>query len=283
MSAFRLIASDLDGTLLRDDGSVSHRTRRTLRDAREAGIEVVLVSARHPRFLRPKAEAAGVDGLAVCSNGAILYDPQRDRIVHHESLDPESARRLIRGMRAALPGVYFAFELGAEFGWEPAFAAQRVPVEESIRLCGDALDLCTRPVAKLIARHETLTSDELLHHARVLGGDALTATYSTPHTIEMSRRGVTKAAGLAAYCGERGIGRHEVVAFGDMPNDVAMLRWAGHGVAVSNAHADVLAAADEVTRSNMDDGVAMVIERILRGVSERQRQLPSSVLSPTAE
>src|ERR1051326_5880993 len=97
----RLIATDLDGTLLRDDGSVSRRSRRVLQRAQTEGLLVVLVSARHPSLLRPKAEAAGVPGLAVCSNGAIIYDPVHGTVLITAALEPEVARRLIETLREA--------------------------------------------------------------------------------------------------------------------------------------------------------------------------------------
>jgi Cof subfamily protein (haloacid dehalogenase superfamily) len=265
VSRVRLIASDLDGTLLRPDGTVSERSRLALRRAQDAGIAVVLVSGRHPSFLRTKAQEAGVEGLALCSNGAIVYDPGADAIVRHMALDPEVARRLISGLREAVPDVAFAIELGPRMSWEPPFAARRGATSVEVQVCGDVLELCAEPVTKLIARHPDIESDALMEHARrIAGEDMATITYSTPHLIEISRAGVHKAAGLAALCEERGIFPEHVVAFGDMPNDLPMLRWAGRGVAVANAHPQVLETADEVTRSNVEDGVAVVVERLLR-------------------
>lgn len=266
MSRVRLIASDLDGTLLRPDGMVSERSRLALRRAQDAGIAVVLVSGRHPSFLRAKAREADVEGLALCSNGAIVYDPGSDSIVRHVVLDPDVARRLVSGLRATVPDVAFAIELGPRMSWEPPFAARRgaSAIEVEIQVCEDVLDLCAEPVTKLIARHPDLESDALMEHARrIVGEDVATITYSTPHLIEISRAGVHKAAGLAALCAERDIRPEDVVAFGDMPNDLAMLRWAGRGVAVANAHPQVLETADEITRSNVEDGVALVVERLL--------------------
>ncbi|WP_165618413.1 HAD family hydrolase, partial [Mycobacterium talmoniae] len=79
--------------------------------------------------------------------------------------------------------------------------------------------------------------------------------------IEIVPAGISKATGVQEIAGPRGIADEEVVAFGDMPNDLPMLRWAGHGVAMGNAHPDVLAAANEVTAANTDDGLARVLER----------------------
>ena len=90
----------------------------------------------------------------------------------------------------------------------------------------------------------------------------LAALSAEPETlVELAAAGVTKATGLARVAESAGVARSDVIAFGDMPNDVDMLRWAGHGVAMGNGHPDVLAVADEVTASNTDDGVALVLER----------------------
>ncbi|MCU1373351.1 MAG: Cof-type family hydrolase, partial [Actinomycetia bacterium] len=128
--------------------------------------------------------------------------------------------------------------------------------------------LLREPVVKLLASHHTLTAAEMLARSRDLVGELaelLTVTFGDPTggLLELSAAGVTKAFGLERLATERGIGADEVVAFGDMPNDLPMLAWAGHAVAVANAHPDVIAIAEEVTASNDDDGVALVIERLL--------------------
>ena len=261
----RLIASDLDGTLLRTDGTVSARTRSALHQAQEAGIMVVLVSGRHAPALRSVAAEAGIDGLAVCSNGAIIYDPQQDTILRHLTLDAAVARRLVTGLREVLPDVAFAVERGPTLTWEPPFARARGAAGAHIPVCEDALELCTESVTKLIAWRPEIDSETLVEYTRSIAhDDEITVTYSTPHLIEISLAGVHKAEALEWLSTERGIRPGEVVAFGDMPNDVAMLRWAGRGVAVANAHPQVLAIADETTCSNDEDGVARVVERILK-------------------
>jgi hydroxymethylpyrimidine pyrophosphatase-like HAD family hydrolase len=98
--------------------------------------------------------------------------------------------------------------------------------------------------------------------AKSVLADAVTVTFSTSRgLIEISALGVTKATGLAEAAELLSLDASSVVAFGDMPNDIEMLRWAGHGVAMANAHEDVLAVADEITAPNVEDGVAQVLER----------------------
>jgi Cof subfamily protein (haloacid dehalogenase superfamily) len=271
MPRVRLIATDLDGTLLRENGSVSARSRRVLQRAQTQGLQVVLVSARRPSLLRPKAEDAGVTGLAVCSNGAIIYDPLQGTVLTTAALEPEVARALIERLRKAICGIGFAVELGARFAFDEHFALSMPDSDAKMLRCADVLDalnLFDEPVTKLVVRHAECTSDELIEVVQRTVGEAAAVTYSSPNTLEISHPLVNKGWGLAALCGASGIGREEVVAFGDMPNDVAMLTWAGWAVAVANAHPAVLACADEVTCSNMEDGVAVVVERLLSGTWE---------------
>jgi hydroxymethylpyrimidine pyrophosphatase-like HAD family hydrolase len=127
-----------------------------------------------------------------------------------------------------------------------------------------AAELVREPVVKLMFRHERHTADAMLARAQVAAGDRAEVTHSNSagDLLEISAVGVSKATALAALCDRRGVAAERVVAFGDMPNDLSMLRWAGHGVAVAGSHPDVLDVADEVAPSNDEDGVARVLARI---------------------
>jgi Cof subfamily protein (haloacid dehalogenase superfamily) len=255
----RLVATDLDGTVVRSDGTISARTREAIARLEEQGVPFVMVTGRPPRWMPPIVEMTGHRGLAVCANGALLYDLHVERVVEAHLLDAAAAADVVAALRREVPGVAFAAEdADAVFGHEPTYKVRwqtedmRVaPVEE----------LCARGVAKLLVRHESMTGDELLAAARAaLGGLAETTHSSVDGLLEISAAGISKASGLAAFAEQRGVEPGEVIAFGDMPNDLPMLAWAGHAVAVANAHPDVLAAADEVTASNDDDGVAQVLD-----------------------
>jgi Cof subfamily protein (haloacid dehalogenase superfamily) len=256
----RLIATDLDGTLLRNDASITERTRQALRRAQAAGIVVVLASARPPRVLRRFAQAAGVDGLAICSNGAITYDLDRDVALQSVALDPEVVRRIVLAQREAVPGVCFGFEQGPRFACDATYAALRTGSLDDAWLVEDALTLASQPAVKLLVRHPERHVDDLLG---ALVDEAVTITHAGAPYLEISAPSVHKAWALEALCARLGIAAAEVVAFGDMPNDLPMLRWAGCGVAMANAHPEVLAAAHAVTRSNEEDGVAVYIEWLL--------------------
>jgi Cof subfamily protein (haloacid dehalogenase superfamily) len=265
----RLLATDLDGTLLRTDGTVSERTRRALDAAIAAGVAVVLVTGRPPHTLKQAAHAAGLTGLAVCSNGAIVYDLDRDEIVRHTPLPVEATRGVILTLRAAVPDVCFAFVRGTRFACEPAYhsiasAADHADGFLDLAVLGDAITLADEAPTKLIARHATINPDDLLTQMLGLALAGVEVTHSGAPYVELSASGVTKAFALEAFCADLGISANEVVAFGDAPNDLPMLRWAGHGIAVANAHPTVLVEADEVAPANDDDGVAIVLERLLR-------------------
>ena len=126
----------------------------------------------------------------------------------------------------------------------------------------DAIELLDGPATKLSCCTHGHEVDVILAVARDVAGDGATVVLSGDEAVEVTAVGVNKAAGLAEVADELGIEAKDVVAFGDYPNDVPMLAWAGRGVAVANAHAEVLAVADEVTASNDDDGVAIVLERL---------------------
>jgi len=263
----RLVATDLDGTLLRDDGTISPRTSAALARVRAAGLVLVLVTARPPRFLRRLAAAEGLAGLAICCNGALVYDLERGTVVRHTPLGRAIAARLVAELREAMPGVCFAVEAGERYGWEPAYAALDGAHVEPDGLTGDALALCRDPVTKLIVRHPDCAAEALLPLVRRLAGAGASVTHSGAAFVEVAAADVHKATALAALCAEIGVSADATIAFGDMPNDLPLLAWAGHAVAVANAHPTVLRAADEVTLANGEDGVAVVLERLLQRIS----------------
>jgi HAD superfamily hydrolase (TIGR01484 family) len=265
MSQLRLVATDLDGTLLRTDGSISTRTREVLRRVEQAGVQLVLVTGRPIRRMREIAASLGLDGVAICGNGALIYDLGRDEVLEHTQLSAAVLRELITELRAAIPDISFAIESGFDVGREPAYARQRGLAPESKVGIGDALELCAQGASKLIASHPSLGHEELYEKTRALVAERASVTHSGAPFLEIAAKGVTKAWALAGHCQRRGIDAADVLAFGDMPNDLPMLEWAGRGIAVANAHPSVLAIANAITGSNDDDGVAEYLERQVLG------------------
>jgi Cof subfamily protein (haloacid dehalogenase superfamily) len=269
----RLIVSDLDGTLLRPDRTVSQRVRTAIAEAQTTGITVAIATARPPFTASQFAALGGITGVAICANGALLYDLEARVVLDQVTLDLAAARAIVAALRDALPGVSFAVLQGEAFGAEDAYAriathADHGRLLEEMRI-SDALELLETETTKLIVRHPEHHPRSLLERIQRLGLTGYEASYSGAPFIEIVGAGVTKAAGLERLARLRGWTREEVIAIGDAPNDAPMLAWAGWGVAVANAAPETLAVADEVTASNVDDGVALVIERIL-GRSDRQ-------------
>jgi Cof subfamily protein (haloacid dehalogenase superfamily) len=256
----RLVASDLDGTLLGPEATVSDRTRAALARVRQAGIVVVLVTGRPPRAVREIAARAGLGGLAICANGALVYDLDADQVATSSPLPAAVGARLVSELRQALPGVVFASEDERGFRRETDWVGL-AQADEVVH--ADPLDLVAEPVTKLLVRHPELRFSELVERIRALAGDEAVVTWSGVGLAEISAAGVTKAYALDWVCQRLGIAASEVIAFGDMPNDLPMLAWAGHSVAVANAPEEVRMAADEVTASNVEDGVAAVLERLV--------------------
>ncbi|QTZ93060.1 HAD family hydrolase [Streptomyces auratus] len=293
----RLIATDLDGTLLHDDKTVSDRTIAALAAAERAGIEVFFVTGRPARWMGVVSDHVHGHGLAICANGAAVVDLHRGgRIVEVSPLERTVALAVVEALRGAAPGTSFAVERTGGIHYEPQYppllldpAAVVAPAEKLLAedfvtpLCPDtslpdgpagapeAPAFPDQPVLKLLAHHPELDPDAFLALARTVAGGLASFTRSSPTALlEISGPGVSKAGTLAHCCAERGIAPEEVVAFGDMPNDIEMLTWAGTAYAMANAHPDVLAATVHRTESNNDDGVAVVIERILQD-GHRQR------------
>ncbi|MEV8127010.1 HAD family hydrolase [Streptomyces sp. NPDC085944] len=268
----RLIATDLDGTLLRDDKSVSPRTVAALAAAEKAGIEVFFVTGRPARWMDVVSAHVHGHGLAICGNGAAVVDlhggPGTHGFVKVRELPRENALDAVRLLRQAAPGTVYAVEQTYGFHQEPAYPKLHMevpddllPAEEILAPGGRA---AAEPVLKILAFHPELDPDAFLTLARLALGDRANVTRSSPSALlEISGPDVSKASTLALCCAERGISHEEVVAFGDMPNDVEMLTWAGRSYAMGNAHPDVVAAASGRTVANNDDGVAVVIERML--------------------
>jgi Cof subfamily protein (haloacid dehalogenase superfamily) len=257
------VACDLDGTLLDNDLRVSARTRAALAAVEKAGAMLVFVTGRPPRWIHPVAEQTDHRGLAICANGALVYDLHTEEVVSSALIAPETLRAAMARLRARVPDIAFAVEYGSTFAYERAYPVAPEHITVDVRLV-EAAELELAPAAKLLLRHEQLPSHDLLAACGDVCADLVELTHSTPvgpGLLEISAAGVSKASALAVLCAERGIAAADVDAFGDMPNDLPMLAWAGRGYAMANGHPDVLAATSYRAGSNSDDGVAAVLEQ----------------------
>lgn len=265
----RLVATDLDGTLLDPAGSVTPRVRAALDAARAAGIIVVPVTARQPIGLRAIAEQAGFDGWALCGNGAYAIHLSTHEQLFAAEIAAPVQQRIARELGERIPDLLFASvrDAGEVFVAQDGYAS--VAHLSDHKRDPDSMggvplaDVLAAPSLKLVIRHRTRTPSEIFAVLRELDQTGFEATLSGAPFVEIMAEGVTKATGLSALCAELGIDQAETLALGDALNDVEMLCWAGRGVAMANAEPEALAAADEVTASNAEDGVALVLERLL--------------------
>ena len=263
-----LIATDVDGTLIDDDENVTARTRSVVRAAVDAGTRFVLATGRPPRWVQPIVDQLGFAPMAVCANGAVIYDPATDRIVSARTLSTDQLAELAEIATRVIPGAGLAVERVGQSAHDaatPQFVSS--PGYEHAWLNPDNTevsieDLLSAPAVKLLIRKAGARSADMAEVlARHVGleGDL---TYSTNNgLIEVVPLGVSKATGIDEVARPLGIVAADIVTFGDMPNDIPMLGWAGLGVAMGNAHPEAIAAADEVTVTNAEDGVARVLER----------------------
>ena len=258
----RLVATDLDGTLVRSDGTVSPYTADVLARVEALGVPVVFVTGRPLRWTEEVFEHVGEHGLAVVSNGALVWDVARHRPHLERPIDPGLGLEVCTLVRDAIPGSVFAVETLDGIGLEDEFL-ERHPVPDGARR-GPIAELFDRPALKLLARHEDLSPQEFWDAAEAVVEGRLVITWSSATSLlEISAPGVTKASTLELLCADLGIGAADVVAFGDMPNDLPMLAWAGTSYAMANAHHTVLEAAARTAPANDEDGVARVLAGLL--------------------
>ncbi len=255
----RLIVSDMDGTLLRTDETVSAATVEELERWRADGVPVVLATGRPPRWMHDIREVLG-HGTAVCCNGAVLLDLATFEILDEDLLEPAMLQEITAELRRRQPDIWFAVEHGWEFRHE-AIYKPRWDVDVPGVAEATLAEMVTSPAAKLLGRHESLPRDRFVGLVEDVVGDLATVTNSSGDALaEISAAGVTKASGLAKVAARHGLGPEDVVVFGDMPNDIAAFEWVrdggGRAVAMAHAHRDLLAVATDVTGTNDDDGVA---------------------------
>jgi Cof subfamily protein (haloacid dehalogenase superfamily) len=258
----RLVATDLDGTLVRSDGSVSASTRSVLTALEESGVPLVFVTGRPLRWMEEIFEHVGEHGLAIVSNGGLVWDVHEHRPWRQRTFDRDAVLAVARAIRDHVPGSTFAIETLGGTSLEDDYLERHPVPDRSPRGPLEAIVVGDDTI-KLLARHEELAPQEFWDLAAEAVDDRAVITWSSTSTmLEISAPGVTKASTLAIVAEELGVEAADVVAFGDMPNDLPMLEWAGTSYAVANAHPEVLAAADHVAPHHDEDGVAVTLAAI---------------------
>ncbi|WP_327290004.1 HAD family hydrolase [Streptomyces sp. NBC_01198] len=259
---YRLIATDLDGTLLRSDATVSQGSRDVLAAVAAKGAAHIVVTGRSVPWTRHVLDDLGYAGLAVCGQGAQVYDAAAGRLLTSVTLDRQLAALSLAKIEAEVGPLAVAASrdgLGGEVLIGPGYVHNpELPVIH----IGGTEELWAEPINKVYIQHPELSDDELTRVAQHVAGDLVSATLAGAGIVELLPLGLTKATGLSLAARRLGVTAAETIAFGDMPNDVPMLAWSGYGVAMANAHPELKLVADEVTASNDEDGIVPVLTRL---------------------
>jgi hydroxymethylpyrimidine pyrophosphatase-like HAD family hydrolase len=270
----QMVACDLDGTIVCKDGKISTRTLAALSECERLGVHVVFVTGRPPRWIAPIVELTGHQGLALCGNGAVVLDLKTNQVVRSTGLPVGTVLAVAKLLAEHLPGAAFAMETLDGYRREPGYLPRHVMAPDTITGPLEELLVDEPTVIKVLCRQSgshtgELNADDMLAIARRVLGDSAEQPVEVVHSnsagqmLEISAPGVTKATALAWLAAELGVVASEVVAFGDMPNDVPMLAWAGSGYAMANGHPEALTAARFQAPPCAEDGVAQILERLL--------------------
>ncbi|MBI5027917.1 MAG: HAD family phosphatase [Actinobacteria bacterium] len=263
----RLIVTDLDGTFLAPDRRVSDTNLAAARRAAELGIPFVVATGRPVRWLDVLDDLAEAHSQVIVSNGGAVFDLARRSVVQAFPVDPRVALAVTADLRAAVPGITFGFETPVGFGCEPDCPTRQRGEPGVVQGSVEDLLRGLGPVIKVLGFHPELGSDDLCDLAESVIASRLTLTYAMVSAsygmLELTAPGVTKASTLALLCAELGVDAADVVAFGDMPNDRAMLSWAGRGFVVANGHHSLLRGGFVVVPGNDEDGVGRTVLDLL--------------------
>lgn len=253
----QLVAVDIDGTLVDSYGQMPETVHTAVRRVVEAGVPVVLATGRSWLSAQPVFEELGLPpGWAIASNGAVVleYPPLKLHTTH--TFDPaETIAQVTRIAPNALIGVE---ELGS--GWR--LSRPFPPGELNGELVCESLEeLSSRPVTRIVIRDPNGNDQEFVELAEKLNLHKVSYFIGWSAWLDIAPRGVDKATALASVCESLGVAQQDVLAIGDGRNDIEMLQWAGRGVAVGDAPAEVKAAADAVAKPFSADGTAKELNR----------------------
>lgn len=271
-TAPKLVVSDIDGTLLNSQDRIIPRLRDVLGRAIRSGTEIALATGRPHRWIYPVLEQLPIRPVCVTANGAVLYDSATDRVLRAHELAPATMNDVVAAAREALAehgGVSIACERAGLSAFEPeeemfviAPGYLHTWAEQGFGVLPEE-EVIAAPAVKLILRNDRLSAPQMYRLiAPHVDATKAHVTFSMNEgLIEVAAPGVTKALGVSTLAQLHGIDRAETVTFGDMPNDIEMLEWAGLGVAMGNARDEVKNVADLITTTNDEGGVAEVLER----------------------
>lgn len=261
----RLVATDIDGTMLRSDGSLSARVRSALHQTREAGIHVVPSTGRPTTVAVNIIEATGLGGIWVFANGAVTRNLDLDSLIRGFWMDRDLAIDLITSLREVRPRLRFAVEFEKTLIFERPFdeVAMVSTGRSAVSDVVDRLKESEERVQKVLICEPGAEIDELLDFVDTATGKRAAVTYSGLPFLEMAPEAVTKATALSLLAADLEIPSAHVAAFGDHHNDISMLQWAGQSFAMGNAKLAAKAAASTTIASNDEDGLALALESLL--------------------
>ncbi|CAM0138592.1 hypothetical protein VKS41_008319 [Umbelopsis sp. WA50703] len=271
----QLVCSDVDGTIVASEYPetiVSERTIKAVEAIRAHGLKFVLVSGRPLRTMIPAAEALSLKGVMICLNGALVYDYKNKVPLLSISIERDAARQLVQQAQTIFhQRVAFAVESGTKFMCdEKYYGIRRDYINHEYTLYNDPMKMMEEAptIEKIIILHEQLLSADLYpilleHFTSDEWQKKIHMAHGHHRFIDIAAAGVSKGVAMKNLCSELNIPLENVVAFGDMLNDTEMLRFAGRGIAVANAHPLLIKVADEITDSCQDDGVAIVLEQLI--------------------
>ncbi|QDZ43361.1 HAD family hydrolase [Corynebacterium sp. sy039] len=271
-AAPRFIVSDIDGTFLGENARVAPRTRAVVERATSQGTHFALATGRPHRWLLEVVEQLSQKPLCVLSNGAVIYDSAHDHIVHAHELTPEAMSHvysIATEVFTPLGGINIACERAGQSAYDPVDSLFISDHRYSDLIGKEGFgiaapdEVIARPAVKmLLLNPELKAADMYAALAPHIDSTRVHMTYSMDKgLLEFTAPGVTKATGVRYLAQQYGVAQHEIIAFGDMPNDIEMLSWVGHGVAMGNARPEVKEVAQEIAPPHTDDGVAQVLER----------------------
>ncbi len=266
----KLIATDLDGTIVvhgegYNHANISDRTIAAFTKARDLGVHIYFVTGRPPRWMGEIKDAFGF-GNSICANGAQIYDLLNEEVLEEFAISVKSQLKVVETLRAHIPNISFAVEYGDEFHHEYAYIP-RWDIGVDMKPVNTIEERILKPAFKMLARCSgyDMTSDEMLGIAKRLIGDIVTVTHSNPDEslLEISAVGVSKGETLALVANRLGLTADDCVSFGDNPNDISMLSWAGRSWAMGDGHEEAKRNAKFVTDTHDSDAVARIIEELL--------------------
>ncbi|MCP2049012.1 UNVERIFIED_ORG: Cof subfamily protein (haloacid dehalogenase superfamily) [Paenarthrobacter nicotinovorans] len=259
-----MIALDVDGTLVDHDGHMTPEVRSAAQAVVAKGHDVMIATGRSLNATLPIIEKIGMErGYAVCCNGGVTLrlDPALEsgyEIIHKATFDPAPA---LKALRERLPNAKYALEdedgnfLSTERFQDASFGVESIGVDFQTMLDATAV--------RVVVFSSENTSEEFNEAIRHIGLSGVTYSVGWTAWLDIAAEGITKASALEALRRRLGTDQANTVAVGDGRNDIEMLTWAGRGIAMGQAPDEVLAVADEVTASVLDDGAALVLRGLL--------------------